>query len=96
MLIFLCSQVPLRKFICVKVVQVVLEHRLPVSSLRSQESPILKSSSIFTAEKKKLELAEKYKTLKSDGKLEKYLSKKRKRNAAKDRRHLPKVRTQNS
>eukprot|EP00112_Aurelia_sp_Birch-Aquarium-sp1_P009735 Seg2116.2 transcript_id=Seg2116.2/GoldUCD/mRNA.D3Y31 product="Ribosomal RNA processing protein 36-like" protein_id=Seg2116.2/GoldUCD/D3Y31 len=48
------------------------------------------------SEKKKLELAEQYKTLKSDGKLEKYLSKKRKRNAAKDRRHLPKIRTQNS
>lgn len=46
----------------------------------------------FTAEKKKLELAEKYKTLKESGKLNKYLSKKRKRNAAKERKYLPKKR----
>ncbi|XP_045079632.1 ribosomal RNA processing protein 36 homolog [Coregonus clupeaformis] len=39
--------------------------------------------------KKKLELAEKYSELKKSGKLENFLSKKRKRNAGKDRRKLP-------
>eukprot|EP00794_Sanderia_malayensis_P020097 gene20097-22067_t len=48
------------------------------------------------SEKKKLELVEKYKHLKESGKLEKYLSKKRKRNAAKDRRNLPWKRQQNT
>lgn len=48
--------------------------------------------SLFAAEKKKLELAEKYKTLKESGKLDRYLSKKRKRNAAKERKYLPKKR----
>ncbi|KAL1251447.1 hypothetical protein QQF64_019243 [Cirrhinus molitorella] len=42
------------------------------------------------SEKKKLELAEKYSDLKKSGKLENFLSKKRKRNATKDRRNLPK------
>lgn len=42
------------------------------------------------AEKKKLQLAEKYEELKKSGKLENFLSKKRKRNAGKDRRKLPK------
>ncbi|RVE76643.1 hypothetical protein OJAV_G00010460 [Oryzias javanicus] len=42
------------------------------------------------SDKKKLELAEKYQDLKKSGKLEKFLSKKRKRNAGKDRRKLPK------
>lgn len=41
------------------------------------------------AEKKKLQLAEKYEQLKKSGKLENFLSKKRKRNAMKDRRKLP-------
>ncbi|KAM3623120.1 uncharacterized protein V6R79_007261 [Siganus canaliculatus] len=41
------------------------------------------------SEKKKLELAEKYQELKKSGKLENFLSKKRKRNAMKDRRKLP-------
>lgn len=41
------------------------------------------------AEKKKLHLAEKYEQLKKSGKLENFLSKKRKRNAMKDRRKLP-------
>ncbi len=44
----------------------------------------------FAAEKKKLQLAEKYQELKKSGKLENFLSKKRKRNAVKDRRKLPK------
>lgn len=44
----------------------------------------------FPAEKKKLQLAEKYQELKKSGKLENFLSKKRKRNAGKDRRKLPK------
>lgn len=43
----------------------------------------------FAADKRKLELAEKYKELKRSGKLEGFLSKKRKRNAAKDKRRLP-------
>lgn len=36
-----------------------------------------------------MELAEKYSELKKSGKLENFLSKKRKRNATKDRRKLP-------
>lgn len=43
----------------------------------------------FAAEKKKLQLSEKYQELKKSGKLENFLSKKRKRNAGKDRRKLP-------
>uniref|UniRef100_A0A3B5AY62 rRNA biogenesis protein RRP36 n=1 Tax=Stegastes partitus TaxID=144197 RepID=A0A3B5AY62_9TELE len=42
------------------------------------------------SEKKKLQLAEKYQELKKSGKLDSFLSKKRKRNAGKDRRKLPK------
>jgi ribosomal RNA-processing protein 36 len=38
---------------------------------------------------KRLELAEKYKELKKNGRLEKYLTKKRRRNAQRDRRQLP-------
>ncbi|XP_056892096.1 ribosomal RNA processing protein 36 homolog [Takifugu flavidus] len=41
------------------------------------------------SEKKKLQLAEKYEQLKKSGKLENFLSKKRKRNTMKDRRKLP-------
>nr|XP_060610440.1 ribosomal RNA processing protein 36 homolog [Anolis sagrei ordinatus]XP_060610441.1 ribosomal RNA processing protein 36 homolog [Anolis sagrei ordinatus]XP_060610442.1 ribosomal RNA processing protein 36 homolog [Anolis sagrei ordinatus] len=41
------------------------------------------------SDKQKWELAEKYKELKKSGKLENFLSKKRKRNAAKDKRKLP-------
>jgi len=41
------------------------------------------------SEKKKLELAEKFKALKQSGKLEKYMEKKRKRNAAKLKKALP-------
>ncbi|XP_078128683.1 ribosomal RNA processing protein 36 homolog [Sander vitreus] len=41
------------------------------------------------SEKKKLQLAEKYQELKKSGKLDNFLSKKRKRNAGKDRRKLP-------
>ncbi|MCI4383784.1 hypothetical protein PGIGA_G00030730 [Pangasianodon gigas] len=41
------------------------------------------------SDKKKLQLAEKYYELKKSGKLENFLSKKRKRNAVKDRRKLP-------
>ncbi|XP_008417797.1 ribosomal RNA processing protein 36 homolog [Poecilia reticulata] len=41
------------------------------------------------SEKKKLQLAEKYQELKKSGKLENFLSKKRKRNAGKDHRKLP-------
>lgn len=42
------------------------------------------------SDKKKLELAEKYKDLKRSGKLDNFMAKKRKRNATKDRRRLPK------
>ena len=38
---------------------------------------------------KKLELAEKYKELQKSGKLDKYLSKKRKKNASKEKKKLP-------
>ncbi|KAL7987286.1 hypothetical protein Chor_006205 [Crotalus horridus] len=41
------------------------------------------------SEMQKMELAEKYKQLKKSGKLESFLNKKRKRNAAKDKRKLP-------
>nr|XP_033794965.1 ribosomal RNA processing protein 36 homolog isoform X2 [Geotrypetes seraphini]XP_033794966.1 ribosomal RNA processing protein 36 homolog isoform X2 [Geotrypetes seraphini]XP_033794967.1 ribosomal RNA processing protein 36 homolog isoform X2 [Geotrypetes seraphini] len=41
------------------------------------------------SEKRKLELAEKYEVLKKSGKLESFLSKKRKRNASKDKRKMP-------
>ncbi|XP_062980008.1 ribosomal RNA processing protein 36 homolog [Elgaria multicarinata webbii] len=41
------------------------------------------------SDKQKRDLAEKYKELKRSGKLENFLSKKRKRNAAKDKRRLP-------
>ncbi|KAJ0032941.1 hypothetical protein NQD34_000048 [Periophthalmus magnuspinnatus] len=41
------------------------------------------------SERKKLQLLEKYQDLKRSGKLENFLTKKRKRNAAKDRRKLP-------
>ena len=44
---------------------------------------------LSSAERKKLELAEKYKALKESGKLDKYLAKKRKKNAAKERKLLP-------
>lgn len=45
---------------------------------------------LLLADKKKLQLADKYLELKKNGKLENFLSKKRKRNAGKDRRKLPK------
>lgn len=44
---------------------------------------------LLKAEKKKLELAEKYKRLKSSGKLEKYLKRKGKKMASKERKKMP-------
>lgn len=44
---------------------------------------------VFLAEQKKIELAEKYKELKSTGKLQKYLNKRRKKTASKDRKQMP-------
>lgn len=44
----------------------------------------------FLAEKKLLELAEKYKELKKSGKVEKFLAKKRKKQLGKDSKHLNK------
>ena len=41
------------------------------------------------ATQKKLELAEKYGRLKKSGKLEKFLAKKRRKNASRDRKDLP-------
>lgn len=41
------------------------------------------------AEERQLALAEKFKELKRSKKLESFLSRKRRRNAGKDRRHLP-------
>ncbi|XP_078138933.1 ribosomal RNA processing protein 36 homolog [Centroberyx gerrardi] len=49
----------------------------------------LKPFFLKKSDKKKLQLAEKYSELKKSGKLENFLSKKRKRNAGKDRRRLP-------
>ncbi|XP_067115576.1 ribosomal RNA processing protein 36 homolog [Osmerus mordax] len=49
----------------------------------------LKPYFLKKSDKKKLELADKYNELKRSGKLENFLSKKRKRNAGKDRRKLP-------
>ena len=44
----------------------------------------------FVAERKKLELADKYKDLQKTGNIDKYLSRKRKKNAAKEKKRLPK------
>ncbi|KAM4603565.1 ribosomal RNA processing protein 36 homolog [Polymixia lowei] len=49
----------------------------------------LKPFFLKNSDKKKLQLADKYNQLKKSGKLENFLSKKRKRNATKDRRRLP-------
>lgn len=43
----------------------------------------------FKADLRKLELAEKYKELQKSGKLENYLSKKRKKTAQKEKKKLP-------
>ena len=45
--------------------------------------------SFLSAAQKKLEMAQKYKELKRSGKLDKFLSKKRKKNASRDRKQLP-------
>ena len=44
---------------------------------------------LFAADKKKLELAEKYKELQKSGKVDQYLMKKRKKNAQKMKKKLP-------
>ena len=44
---------------------------------------------LLIADKKKLELAEKFKKLKSSGKLDQYLKKKGKKVASKERKKLP-------
>ena len=43
----------------------------------------------YTAVQKKIELAHKYMELKKSGKLEKFMTKKRKKNARRDRKQLP-------
>jgi len=45
------------------------------------------------SDKKKIESAEKYKELKASGKLDKYMSKKRKRNTQKDKKNLPRFKS---
>lgn len=47
---------------------------------------------VHVATQKKLELAEKYGRLKKSGKLEKFLAKKRRKNASRDRKDLPSTR----
>ena len=44
---------------------------------------------VVSADKKKLALAEKFKELKKSGKIEKYMQRKRKKNASKEKRKLP-------
>ncbi len=44
---------------------------------------------ILAADKRKAELVEKYKELKAAGKLDSFLAKRRKKNAAKDHRFIP-------
>jgi ribosomal RNA-processing protein 36 len=44
------------------------------------------------SEKRKRELVAKYEELKSSGRLDKYMAKRRKKNAAKDHRYLPSAR----
>lgn len=62
------------------------EHRKTERQLQKDgKRPFFLKKSI----RKQLELVEKYKQLKKDGRLEKYLSKKRRRNAQRDRRQLP-------
>lgn len=58
---------------------------LPSSCSSSSSS----SCSSAAADKRKLQLAQKYEELKKSGKLDNFLSKKRKRNAGKDRRKMP-------
>ncbi|XP_068042104.1 ribosomal RNA processing protein 36 homolog isoform X2 [Anomalospiza imberbis] len=62
-------------------------------SLKRQQRELAKQGKkpffLKKSEKQKLELAEKYAELKRSGKLESFLNKKRKRNAIKDKRHLP-------
>lgn len=59
-----------------------------LATLPSFSSSFL-SSSAAAADKRKLQLAQKYEELKKSGKLDNFLSKKRKRNAGKDRRKMP-------
>ncbi|XP_013782137.1 ribosomal RNA processing protein 36 homolog [Limulus polyphemus] len=56
-----------------------------ISQLKEGKKPHFKNKS----EKKRLELAERFQKLKKENKLEKYLERKRKKNATKERRHLP-------
>ena len=44
---------------------------------------------VAAADKKKLALAEKFKELKKSGKIEKYMQRKRKKNASKEKKKLP-------
>ena len=61
------------------------------ANLQEQTSAGQKPFYLKNSDKKKIELAEKYRELKASGKLEKFMSKKRKRNTQKDKRNLPKM-----
>jgi len=59
---------------------------------QNEADSVMKGKKAFflkKSDKKKLELADKYKTLKETGKLDKYLAKKRKKNASKERKRMP-------
>ncbi|XP_014663911.1 PREDICTED: ribosomal RNA processing protein 36 homolog [Priapulus caudatus] len=65
-----------------------------LQELRKKERESIKDGKkpffLKKSEQKKLLLADKFQELKKSGKIEKYLQKKLKKNAAKDRRHIPK------
>lgn len=63
-----------------------------ITSKRVSLAPLLLSSIVLTGvlgDLKRAELAEKFKDLKSQGKLDKYMQKKRKRDASKDQKMIP-------
>lgn len=60
-------------------------HKYLIDHQKEGEKPMF----LNKTEKRKIQLAEKFKELKKAGKLEKYLEKKRKKNAGKERKHLP-------
>ncbi|XP_038071511.1 ribosomal RNA processing protein 36 homolog [Patiria miniata] len=63
--------------------------------VKKQEKELVKQGKkpffLKKSEQKKMELANRYMELKQSGKLAKHLARKRKKNSAKDRRHLPDV-----
>jgi len=61
------------------------------ANIQEQTSAGQKPFYLKNSDKKKIELAEKYRELKASGRLDKFMSKKRKRNSQKDKRNLPKM-----